>query len=163
MPQPGKRRIKIRRDADIHNGDTSAGLASQHIDGGAAGKKIHHHLRRYFGGKGADPFQRYAMICRHDDDRFTINVGQWIRLHSGQLDGNFFQPTEAAGRLGQTVLPRPGLLCGTLVNRRNRRIIHDISFYMMNFNLNRPLKPSCRQRCGNITAGIYYLEGFISG
>ena len=75
----------------------------KHVDGGASGKEVEHHLLRDLRRIGAYPFRSDAVIRGKDVDRFA-NRGGEVSLADGKpLRRKLFQTSQAAERLGERV------------------------------------------------------------
>src|SRR5262249_14707815 len=70
------------------------------VDGGAAGGKVRHHLRRDGGRKGRDALRGDAVIAGEYQHVDALEPGR-AALPAREPGDQLLEPAEAAGRLGQ--------------------------------------------------------------
>ena len=94
-------------------------MPGQHADGRAASEKVEDHLWRYFLGVSAHAFRDNTMVAGGQYDDLAPDDRHRHAEDSGQLDRQFLQPSQAARRFGQSILPGPGLGYGLFVQGAN--------------------------------------------
>ena len=90
-------------DDEVHSRPTR-----HDVDRRTARQEVQHHLGRDFLGVPRDPLSDHAVIGSGHNDGLPSH--RWLRSteYARQLDGQFFQPAQAARRFGQTVLAKLG-------------------------------------------------------
>jgi len=83
-------------------------------------QEVGDHLRRHRRRIGADALGYHAVVPGHHDDRLPVEDGPCLAGDPGQADRDLFQPSEAAGWLGERVLPRARPHQRRLVERPDR-------------------------------------------
>ena len=79
----------------------STGRARELIDGGAAGGKIRHHLRRDLGRIGGDAAPGHAVTAGKDQNIDALQPRRHMALPMGEPGDQILEPAEALRRLGQ--------------------------------------------------------------
>ena len=92
-------------------------FAGQHADGGAAAGEVFHHLGGHRLGKGRDPIGGHAVIGGEHGDVHRVCPGALRALQRRQPDGDFFEPPQGTGRLGEVRLARLSGAAGAVVRR----------------------------------------------
>ena len=78
--------------------------ARELVDRGAAGGEVRHHLRGHLGGIGGYALRRDAVIAREHEHVDMIEPRHATSLPLRQPPDDVFEPSQAAGRLGQLAL-----------------------------------------------------------
>ena len=81
----------------------------------AAAEKVKDHLRRYFLGVSAYALRNNPMVAGGQYDDLAPDDGHRSAEYPGQLDRQLLQPSQAARRFGQGILPGPGLGHGLFI------------------------------------------------
>ena len=97
MREIGARPIERKRNNPKRRGRTPRQL----IDRGAAGGKVRHHLRRYFGRIGGDAAFGDAMIAGEHHNLDLLQSRRRAPLPVREPADQVFQPAQTARRLGQ--------------------------------------------------------------
>jgi hypothetical protein len=108
-------RRHIRSNAHVHDRDARAHVTGQHVDGRPAVQEVEHHLRRHFLREGAHALHHYTVVPGHGDDHLVFNGWDFHPGYPSQLNGQFFQPAQAAGRFCERGLARAGSRHGGFV------------------------------------------------
>ena len=97
-------------ERERNDAQRSAGGARQLIDGGAAGGKIRHHLRRHLGRIGRHAEPGHAVIAGEHENLDALQSRRRMALPVREPGDEVFEAAEAARRLGQhgfALQPRP--------------------------------------------------------
>ena len=107
QPGPGG---QVGRHPHVDHAHLRPGLGRDRVDDRAGGQEVGHHLRGDLLRPGRDALGVHAVVGGEHRDHGGL--GQRRRAlpgHPGQLHRHRFQPAERAARLGQRLLPLPGL------------------------------------------------------
>jgi hypothetical protein len=94
------------------------GHGRQLVDRTAAGDEVLHHLRRHIGRIGRDSARRDAMIAGKNADPRAVGARRVTALPQAHPAGDFLQPAERSGGLGQLALAGVGGRTGLEVRSR---------------------------------------------
>ncbi|MNJ39002.1 hypothetical protein D3C77_338640 [compost metagenome] len=111
------RQAQVRVDgAQVHHLQLRIELTRQHADRCATANKILQHLPGHRLGIGGNTFGDHPVITGEDRDAHLVQARFELPLQASELHRDPFQPPQRAGRLGQLLLTRQGLVAGSLVN-----------------------------------------------
>ena len=108
------RHIEIKR----RNLELCALNGGELIDGGAAGRKIRHHLNRHFRRKSRHPLGGYAVVAGEDQYLDLVERGGVTALPGRTPGGQRFQPAKRSCRFGQVAFAQSCSIFSFSVGRR---------------------------------------------
>ena len=98
------RRKRAARATGVHHPQVQTAATAKHVDRRSAVAEIHDHLPGHGLGKRRNPPGGHAVVSGHGQHQGrTDRKGQPPPAHGVQAGGQFFQPSQAAARLGQVV------------------------------------------------------------
>src|SRR5688572_29865140 len=95
--------FEVEGYTDVHDTNLDIRMARKHVDSGAPAQKIQDHLRSHCGGIGAHPFYRHPMIGGEGKDCPPWDFWLHVTCNHDVPRGQFFESSQAADGLGQSI------------------------------------------------------------